>query len=400
MTNRCAGLLIACAALGASGTAIAQDLAERISGAGAELTQLARYLERATQGELAEVGTLLRGEQNREQLLRNLRALRPAIGRAQARRYLRTSRLPPRQAHRRLRGPLLASIESESELPAPDPAGVSWWVLATIDDAEQDSDAELDAFDADSRSVSLGVERTFGAYQVGLSTAYLDADVDSRRLGDDEIRALQVSLALSRTFGEHVLAANVGYTDSRTDRLRNVPIQTMNGIRAFALTSDIDAEQFAVSLGWSRSVEVSERLSLTPTANLAYSRLTTQDYVERGAGNLGLDVATEDTEQLIASLGLHLSYFTEVGDWLLAPSLSIGVDHDLQSDAISSTSRFRGTDFRFVTDGFAIEETRWRVGLGLQLLTLSGFGVSVALEAQRKDDYSSNVAVIGLQAQL
>ena len=379
-------------------------LAARLPESAARLREVACALETTADGELGEVRGLLRDQSNASELLATLRALRPATGRREAHRYITHPQRPAFSPHRRRaqqRVPMLASTgEPDALLPAEPTSAVTWWLLASTDNSEQDAASELDAFDADSQALALGVERSVGSYVFSISAGYLRGDVDSGRLGDDEIRARQIGLGASRTLGAHTFALNLGFTDSDTDRERVVPVVTNNGIRAFTLTSGIDATQYAVGLGWSGYWEPGAHVSVSPSLALGYNRLRTDDYIERGSGNLALEVATEDTEQVLLSAGVNVAYLAMFGDWLVSPNLSVGMDQDLQADAMSSTSRFRGTNFRFSTQGFEVEETRWRFGGGLQLLHLSGFGASLAIEAQRNGDYSANVAALSLQGEL
>ena len=272
------------------------------------------------------------------------------------------------------------------------------WLQAFSDSSEQNDRNDVNGFDADSSGLAVGLERDISPNtRLGIAFSRTDADVDSNRFGRDKSTSDDYSVYSSTYFGNLSLSTNLSYSDNQTDRVRVVRIQTDAGARTFALQSDIDSQQISalVSLNWNRNFD--NGFTLSPLVSLSYSKLETDDYLERGAGELSLLVSTDDEEQIIGALGVSLSYATQQGNWLVLPELHVALEHDFRTDDTKTFSRFRGTRFGFESRGYSIEENRLRGGISLGFLHFAGFSMQLGIDLERKDDYHYLAGLIGVR---
>ena len=276
------------------------------------------------------------------------------------------------------------------------------WLQGWTDEASQDDEDGLDGFDATSRGLKVGFDRSLSErWSAGLSLGRFDNEIDSDRLGQDDQDGDEIAASVFYSWGVHGLAFNYSYARLDTQRSRAVVVDTEAGLRRFLLNSDIDADQQIANLGYSAYLRRDGDWSFSPFASLTYANLATDDYQEFGPGDtLALTVTTKDEEQLIAAAGVSVSfeYFTD--NWAIVPSVTLSFEHDLRADPTIATSTFRDTPLSFDTVGFEIEESRWQYALGLTFLHRDGFGIGLTYDGHRKDNYASDAAILSLQIRL
>lgn len=382
-------------------------IADRLTENQRRFLDIACALDAANDGELAQVATLIRNTVSLANVITTLRALRPELGRGQVLRKLAHPRfgrpnrtvLPSKQKNLSPNLLLqhsyaLTNVGSDNNGP------IQLWSQVWIDDAEQDDRDNIDGFDARSRGLTFGLDRTFGRLGLGAQVATSTGTTESDLFGEDDVDSIEFGVNANWSIDDHLLSASITYTDSELDRLRVIAIPTQTELRLFRLTSTIDSTQWAATVGWSGHWEIGDAWAVAPFTAFSYAQLETDDYLEQGAGNLSLGVATDDEQQSVGTIGASLSYLSGRGNWLISPSITFAYEHDFKADATQTQSRFLGTNFRFASRGYSITENRVRVSAGLQLANLNGWGFSLSLETQRKDDYAYNAAIIGVQFDL
>ena len=332
---------------------------------------------------------------------RTLRTLLPSVNRLQtvkdrvrpAKRYIGAMRLnDPRTGGRWGR---LRRFESADGV---EPKRWQLWLDAHQDDSEQDDKDGFDGFSAESDSVSAGVEfELTKALNLGLNLGRYDTDLTSDVFGEDQQDSTDAALSLSYRHNNHVFSTSVAYTSTDTERIRGVIVGAPTGLRAIRLDADIDADQRSISLGYAGMLFEGDHWQFSAVVSGSYAVLDTDDYVEQGPDGFTLNVKTETSKQVLGAAGGDMSWSLFRGGWLIAPHLTAAVEHDFRADPITTVSRFRDTGPRFKTEGFAVEETRFRYGAGIYFLHERGFGLGLHYDGLRKDDYRYDAATISLQ---
>jgi len=365
----------------------------------AALVTLFRDRRDELDGELADVAERLDSAQSGLAARLILRQLLPELARHRASYQARSqTRLVPRvrpsdagttTPGNRSNGFANAITWLSSVDPASDVAPrTTLWLEGTRDSAEQDDRDGIDGFDSDASGVMLGLSRELRpGFSLGIAGGRSSADITTPGRGRDDTVADDYLAFSNLALGAHRVDLLASVRSGDTDRQRLLFIPRDGEIRRIELTSEINTEELLISAGWSYDIDFDEGWYLTPGLTLSHIRLATDDYVERGGGELGLLVETEDEEQLLASASLGIGRFILAGPWALAPTVFLSVEHALQADDTVTTSTFTGTRFGFTARGYGVQETRLTGGLSLGAYHLSGFGASLGVVHERQDDY-------------
>ncbi len=377
-----------------------------------KLIAVLNRLQSQSSAELKDTLTLLEASQDRVRVRQALKQLLPELAAHQILKQRHNDR------YRQNRGQGRPGIEKPNTYGESYPKlyraalnGVTWlnskddfepmsgiWLQTFADTSEQNDRDDINGFDADSRGVAVGFDRDISkTTSLGISYSRISTDVDSNRFGRDDVTSDEYAGYSTSYFGNVSISTSINYSANRTDRVRVIRIQTDAGARLFALKSDIDASQLtgSVSIGWNTTLL--DNIELSPFLNLSYAKLKTDDYLERGGGELNLLVETDDEEQIIGGIGLSLSYSHEAGNWLITPGFHLALEHDFKGDDTRTFSRFRGTDFGFESRGYSIEENRVRGGVSLGLIHYAGFSLQLGIDAEAKDDYTYLAASLGIR---
>ena len=361
------------------------------------LIRLAVYLEGLSgtaQGETADLIDNLRSA-SAERVRESLRSLIPELA---AHHVLRRSFARPRlrrddDVHAASVSSFVHWLNSDGEYQST----TGLWLQGFSDSSEQNDRDDVNGFESDSRGFTLGFDRSVAdGVALGIMFSRVDTEVDSNRFGRDDVTVDEYSAYTAFFWGRQYFSMNLAYSDNVTDRLRPIIIPILDVPVVVPLASEITSKQWATSASY--GFTLSRRgWRFGPFASLAYAELTTDDYVERSTRELSFIVETDTEETLIAGVGFGLGYDYLGDSWIVAPSFQLAVERDLKADPTTSFSTIRGTAFGFDSSGYSIEETRVRYGVGLNLIHISGFSASIYYDAERKNDYSYQAGIIGVQ---
>ncbi|MGI9327916.1 MAG: autotransporter outer membrane beta-barrel domain-containing protein, partial [Pseudomonadales bacterium] len=288
---------------------------------------------------------------------------------------------------------LFAATDTE-----PESRSQELWLQVWRDDASQDDRQELEGFDADSVGVGLGFsQRLTDALGLSLGVARTDADLDGGFSGEDEVRSLEFSTSLSWSLtSTQSLSLRYAYTDHDTERRRLALIPFAGELRRVPLLADITASQQSVSLLWSQYYLANNGIGIAPFIDLNASRLSTDDYLERGNNDFALAVTTEDETQLVGSVGISVDYSRSIGSWFVLPSLNLSYSYALDADSTRTLSSFRSFSQSFDASGYDVAENRFQYGAGVRFLNAGGLVLAIDLQFESYDDYDQRAVLAGI----
>lgn len=371
----------------------------------ARLVTALRQARVSDTGELANVyGRLNASEAGPRDVVRGLRSLLPDVTRLGFVRQRRSlaSQLPALSGGRNESPsadlPAFTYFNYLDEKSAENDGARGWWLQGWGEEARQDDADGFDGFDARFSGVSAGLYYEISPLlTASISAGLFEGNVDSQAFGEDDQEGNDYSVSVAYTHGAHSVSVGASYEPMQIDRLRVIRINTGSGPRRIPLWSRFDTEQASLSLAYTHSFILGDSVLISSTAGLSYARLRTDDYTEVGGGSLSLSVQTEDEVQVVGGVGLDASWFAQVGAWSVLPSVGIAFDHDFRADPTRTSATFRGHSFRFGTEGYDVEQGRWRASIGLQIQHANGVGVGVSYIGHRRDDYRYDAVVISLQ---
>ncbi|MEM7079501.1 MAG: autotransporter outer membrane beta-barrel domain-containing protein [Pseudomonadota bacterium] len=364
-------------------------------------------------GDLSTVSDQLNRSDDPQRIRDGLRALLPPLARLSGVRDRFTGRTPTPDAQRR--NPSAQTVPPARQttslgnllwLNSTDPftPSTQLWLEAYSDRSENRTDDVFERFEADNRGFSLGAD--FGlrpGLTLGLSVGSGRGELDSGRLGQDDLILEEYGVSLSFDRGDHAFFANLAVSNTAIDRVRVMLIETETARRVFSLGSEFDTRQTAYGVGYSYFWDYSPASALVPFATVNRIFSETDDYIERGEGTLSLEVASEDLSQTMGSIGVAWSGSWSAGsNWLFAPNASLSFEHDFQAERSATSYRFINIPRapRLRIDGLESDADRWRFDIGLGLIHSSNFSIGINYQAHRKEDYRYDAAIMNIQLPL
>lgn len=267
--------------------------------------------------------------------------------------------------------------------------------------SEQDGVLNFDDFQADSSGYMLGIERSVASnWFVGFGVGIEQTDIDSSIFGADEVDAHHLSAIAGYAAGRHWVSLSWRQGTYQTDRVRVLFVPNAGALRTLNLSSNFDTVRTDIEVGYAAYFEPSLFFSISPFVTAGWGRLDTENYTERGGGAFNLNVDTAAEDQFFGSAGVTVSRFYPRETISFTPALTAAIEHDFNSEVITTVSRFRGTSDRFLTTGNELSETRWRMAASVTVAYRDRAQLALSYEAHRKDDYHYDGVILTLQLDL
>jgi outer membrane lipase/esterase len=223
---------------------------------------------------------------------------------------------------------------------------------------DKDTTSKEQGFDFDTGGVIAGVDYRFTDDLVAgmaLSFSSTDADIDFG-LGDVDSRSYGVILYGTYHIGGLYIDAHGSFNWNTYDTRRRIfyanPFEP-GGVTDRTAKGDTDGQQFTINLGVGYDFRVA-RFTLTPYARLEYLNLRIDDFRERGADGLDLEVRSQRVESLQSALGGRVAYAISTPVGVVVPQVHGEWRHEFQNDARNVTAKYAhdpfNTSFAIPTD--------------------------------------------------
>ncbi|WP_169545771.1 autotransporter outer membrane beta-barrel domain-containing protein [Sneathiella aquimaris] len=295
----------------------------------------------------------------------------------------------------------LAALRSGKQYASADQTGFSSgdtgmakaaWIKPFGNWAEQDARDGVAGFTARTYGLAVGLDTELAqGFTLGGSFAYANSDVDGKGAGDSQvdINSYQVTVYGDYTTDAFYIEGMLGYAHNSNDGKRKF---TFGGLDRQA-NSDYNSSQYMASIGGGVPVQIKGNAYITFEAGLDYTHVNTDSYTETGAGNLNLNVDSDNIDALIASLGARVHTRMKQGEGVLIPEFNAGVSYDLSGDEAVATATYTGGGAAFKTTGADVEELAGNVGFGMTYDT-GAWSVGARYDAEFKSEYISHSALV------
>ena len=265
-----------------------------------------------------------------------------------------------------------------------------FWVQGYYNDTEQDNRDDVNGFDADTTGIAMGVDAAINdQVNAGVAFSWANTRVDSEGVEQNKMDIDSYRLALYSAYNaeNYYVDGQVAYSSNDYDSKRNVTVGSYNAVAK----SNHKGDQYSLRVRSGYPMALDNGLYVTPRAGLEYTYLSEEDYKEKGAGNAGLAVRTDDVEVLLAKLGAKVMYpIVTESEVTWIPEVSMDVVHDFIGDEVELDSNFLGAAAAaFVTQGANIEKTGVTAGLRVRAFSQSNFSFSAGYDYLYKKDYAS-----------
>jgi len=253
---------------------------------------------------------------------------------------------------------------------------------------DQENRNGTDGFDANIAGVAFGLDgEVVSGTRLGLSFAYARADVDSNSTWTN---SADIDVYQLTGYGSYQLADDiqvdfhVGGGMNRNDGHRALP---SFGVVA---KSDYDSTTAIAGAGISRTYQLDTRLHFTPSVRADYTWIKDDDYTEKGAGALDLDVNGRTADELIVALDGLWNYELQPGTFV---DFNLGVGYDMLSDRYVITSAYAGAPgAAFRTEGIDPSPVLLRGGLGLTHNVSDNTEVTLRYDVEHRTDFLNQTA--------
>lgn len=266
--------------------------------------------------------------------------------------------------------------------------GNNFWLKPFGSRADQDDRSGAAGFDADVAGLALGIDGEIAqGTRLGVSFAYARADIDGNtNSGNDaNVDIFQLTGYGSYDVSDDVQANfQIGVGKNRNEGYRALP---SFGVVA---KSDYDSLTATAGAGIGRTYTLSEGTRFTPSVRADYTWIKDDDYREKGAGALDLDVNGRTGDAFVVALDGNFSHDFAPGT---TGSVNVGVGYDLANDRYALTSAYAGAPgAAFRTEGIDPSPVSLRGGAGLSHVVDSNTEVTLRYDVEHRTDFLSQTA--------
>jgi len=153
-------------------------------------------------------------------------------------------------------------------------------------------------------------------------------------------------------------------------------------------SSAYDSGLFSIGVeaGWPTE---DDGVTITPTAGLTFSTLSSDAYTETGAGNMNLTVTPDDVNTIEGKFGVKVTGKSVDADGGIGrPEVRVGVSHNFGDETADSTASFTAGGATFTTTGVKTDTTKVDIGLGYTYTTPEGdTEISVNADGRKSSSY-------------
>jgi len=229
---------------------------------------------------------------------------------------------------------------------------------------------------------------------LGICTGYSAAGINMDEMNETgKISGYQASLYMSYLPAPWYINGVVAYGYSLYDTSRKITFDNINRTASadytgHAITGYVDA-------GYNLPIK---SVCITPFASLQASYLTHNGFMEKGAGDLNLNVGTEHTKSLLNSLGVGVKkgYSTTFG--VITPELKIRWLHEFADNDYSSNAsfiRYPASSFTVKTD--AAPRDSAAISLGMAWTIRDNLDIALTYESTTSGDRMQNAGSLWLR---
>lgn len=269
------------------------------------------------------------------------------------------------------------------------------WAKGIGTHADQGTRSGIEGYTANLWGVTGGVDGEIAdSLRLGLGGGYAATSVDNKGSdgGGTDLGSVQGTIYLnyddpSPWYG----TAGFSFNWNMYEGSRNIAFGTINR----TAKSSYDGQQYTGfgEIGYvfkNMDIEQNQEWDITPLAGLTYSHLALDSYTETEAGDLNLNVSSQDYDLLQSSVGLKVErpWTTSDGKWV--PEVHGKWLYDFIGDKAATTATFTGGGSSFSTNGADPAQSSFDMGAGLTFYSKGNISITGTYDFEIKSDYTSH----------
>ena len=291
--------------------------------------------------------------------------------------------------------------------------GAGFWMQGLGSHARQGEREDFEGYSARVFGTALGFDRQFGKnLRAGLAGGYGYGDIDSKEVSraSTNVHSFQTTLygsyesggimsvrkkreaaeaAAARAEGEKLwyMDSMLSFMQNKYDSRREINL----GSEARIASADHYGQQYSTKFefGYTFTFDQTKALEITPFTSLGYSYLYMNEYKEKGAGAVSLNVDGKGFHQLQQGLGLKFGYpIMTKNRQVFIPSLRGSWLYDYVSSRFESSATFQGGGPAFETSGADPAKSAFVIGAELAFLNKGNLTLTGNFDWELRDAYS------------
>ncbi len=220
---------------------------------------------------------------------------------------------------------------------------LSGFIDATANFGETDQTAREVATHFNKEEVTVGIDYRFTEQFVsGLAVTYSNAVANFQKSfdvsgGKTAEQGYSGSVYSSYYLDDFYVDGIFTYTRRDYDIDRNIVIRSLNLNRK--AKADTESDQYAASLGLGYNLQI-QGFDINPFATVSYTRLEIDNYNERGAGGLNLNIENQNVESLESILGARFAYAWSQPFGVLLPHFRAEWHHEFKENSYTLKTNY------------------------------------------------------------
>lgn len=268
-----------------------------------------------------------------------------------------------------------------------EPQNSGVWAQAFDSYLHQDPRGTSNGYNANIWGTSLGYDRrVLNNFIIGLNAGYAQNGIRTKdNSSRTDIDSYQAGIYGNYSKDGYYLDGIFSFAYNRHDSSRRV----MFGSIDRTPTSDYGGQQY--STYFENGYTFKKRgFELTPLSSLQYGHLHINSYTEKDAGDINLDVDSQDYDSLQSGLGAKIAYPLSAKKYTFIPEFHFKWLYEFLAETQQSTSTFTGGGASFATSGFNPAQSSWNIGTKFTLLTKHNITLSFGYDFETKTDFYSH----------
>lgn len=276
--------------------------------------------------------------------------------------------------------------------------GTGFWAEGFGHMADQGHRGTSDGYSSSTAGLAFGVDtRVSEPLRVGLAGTHSQTWMDekgARSRNGDDIKSYGAILYSSYAGEPWYFDTSLAVALHRYTSQRGIGFSGFDGIAR----NKHDGMQYTGKAEAGYPLQLGGNTTLTPLANVTWTRLVQESYEEYGAGGANLSIGRASSDSLLSGLGGKLSREFASSYGTLVPELRLTWLHEFKGAAPATAAAFTSGGAAFTSEGTAPARNGALIGAGLTLLANENYELSANLDVELRDAYVGQSGRIRLRS--
>lgn len=276
--------------------------------------------------------------------------------------------------------------------------GTGFWAEGFGHKADQGHRGTSDGYNSSTAGMAFGADaRVAEPLRVGLAGTYSQTWMDekgARSRNGNDIKSYGAILYSSYAGEPWYFDTSLAVALHRYDSQRGIGFTGFDGIAR----NKHDGMQYTGKAEAGYPVRLDDATTLTPLANMTWTRLVQESYEEFGAGGANLRIGRASSDSLTSGLGGKLSREFPSSIGTLVPELRLSWLHEFKGGAPTTVASFASGGTAFTSEGTAPARDGALIGAGLTLLANDSYELSANVDVELRDNYVGQSGRIRLRS--